>query len=695
MGDATPPLAGEGGDGEIRSVVAKNDTEDDLLNQIGDTLNRRINADNDGSGNNTPELTSASPSIVSDTENAALPEPRLASPALLSGAEIDVISERNDADSGGVDLQIETVPDSSSNRETLLLRIAALTEFLTTEKSHRATLEANLTVVQTKLSDSVSERDACVATIRQLKEDHALFAANGKAHYEKRLQDMSAQMNQVAKQAKDRDQMARNAIEKLKQETGQKLGEMQKQLEAAVREKDLMGVRYAEGETKVIKAENDKEKLQKSLADVTKDKDVLLGKVKTMRDEKVKMQQQVDAKQTELTNLQKEVDRVVENFRQSEQKARWLQGKMASESEGMGELKQKVERLTNALKDAKEEADKSKKHYEGVIREYQRKEEEQETDTTVRAQEKEVKRIIDEQLIQEKEKAELGFKSELEASVKKSADLTSENHSLKTRLKRIEEEKLELVSQLNDLHHELVGKNGTIGQLAEELKGVKTQLSDSERMVKAKEEESVESRRRVDELQGTIDSMKEAYEESHVEVDNYSARNAELLSFTEKVSSKNTQLLSETANLKSQLDAAMREKEQLSKLKMESDVQAAELRTKFDALQTQFDATKTAMKADIATKAEAVTQLQQQLEDEKNEIKVMKKKHAMAIKELSREIQGAAAKKFFEGGHGSGASSDTAATLNSGSRTGSMTSLDNIPGKMREGFLVVKRFFRR
>ena len=212
---------------------------------------------------------------------------------------------------------------------------------------------------------------------------------------------------------------------------------------------------------------------------------------------------------------------------------------------------------------------------------------------------------------------------------------------------------------------------------------MKTQLGDSERMVKVQEEESAECRRRVDELQGTIDSMKEAYEESHVEVDNYSARNAELLSFTEKVSSKNTQLLSETANLRSQLEAATREREELSNLRKESEAKAAELKTKFDALQTQFDATKTAMETDIAAKTEAVTQLQQQLEDEKNEIKVMKKKHAMAIKELSREIQGAAAKKFFEGGgsHGSGASSDTAVTLNSGSRTGSMTSLDNIPGK--------------
>ena len=114
------------------------------------------------------------------------------------------------------------------------------------------------------------------------------------------------------------------------------------------------------------------QKLAKTLTDITKDKDVLLGKVKLMRDEKIKMQQTVDAKQAEMANMQKEVDRVVENYRQSEQKARWLQGKMASETEGMGELKQKVDRLTNALKDAKEDADKSKRHFEDVIREYQK-----------------------------------------------------------------------------------------------------------------------------------------------------------------------------------------------------------------------------------------------------------------------------------------------------------------------------------
>ena len=130
----------------------------------------------------------------------------------------------------------------------------------------------------------------------------------------------------------------------MKQESSQKIADLQKRLEATTKEKDSMVVRYAEGETKVIKAENEKEKLAKSLADLTKDKDVLLGKVKSMRDEKIKMQQQVDAKQVEMANAQKELDRATENLRQSEQKARWLQGKMASETEGTGELKQKVDR---------------------------------------------------------------------------------------------------------------------------------------------------------------------------------------------------------------------------------------------------------------------------------------------------------------------------------------------------------------
>ena len=199
--------------------------------------------------------------------------------------------------------------------------------------------------------------------------------------------------------------------------------------------------------------------------------------------------------------------------------------------------------------------------------------------------------------------------------------------------------------------------------------------------MKLKERDVIAANQKVEDLERSIQSMKEAYEESHVEVDNYSARNAELLSFTEKVSSKNTQLLSETVSLKSQLTSLTKEKDELLKTKKEADDRTNQLKANHEALLTRFETVKKELEGEVTAKTEAAAQLQQQLEDEKNEIKVMKKKHAMAIKELSREIQGASAKKFFEGSHGSGASSDTAATLNSGSRAGSMTSLDNVSGK--------------
>ena len=682
-----------------------NDVEEDLMSLIGDTLGHKQSVET-AKLDSTADVADSVPDATSSPSTPTLkrlcdiaaeisgdsPTPQISLHSEPTVKDGDSATREGDCENSPNHAS-QTLPESSVQKQTPFndspaveedskeSRIAVLEELLSTEKSLRTKTEADMADVQAKLSTSISERDAYLSTIRQLKEDHAVFAANGKAHYEKKLQDVSAQLNHVAKQAKDRDQMARNAIEKLKQESSQKINDMQKKLEVAVREKDLMVVRYAEGETKVIKVENEKEKLAKTLSDITKDKDVLLGKVKLMRDEKVKMQQAVDAKQAEMANMQKEVDRVMENFRQSEQKARWLQGKMAAETEGMGELKLKVERLAAALKDAKEDAEKSKKHYENVIRDYQKKEEEKETDTTVREQEKEVKRIIDEQLIQDKERTETGLKSELETARKKAGEMLAENNSLRTRYKRIEEEKLELVSQLNDVHQELLGKKTTIGQLTEEMQGLENRLTESENLVKMKEGDVVAANQRVEDLERSIQSMKEAYEESHVEVDNYSARNAELLSFTEKVSSKNTQLLSETVSLKSQLTSLTIEKDELLKTKKEADDRTNQLKANHEALLTRFETVKKELEGEVTAKTEAAAQLQQQLEDEKNEIKVMKKKHAMAIKELSREIQGASAKKFFEGSHGSGASSDTAATLNSGSRAGSMTSLDNVSGK--------------
>ena len=155
------------------------------------------------------------------------------------------------------------------------------------------------------------------------------------------------------------------------------------------------------------------------------------------------------------------------------------------------------------------------------------------------------------------------MKGELETERKKSAELSAETNSLKTRYKMIEEEKLELVSQLNDLHQQLIGKTKTIAQLTDDSKAVRARAEEAENLAKRREEEVAAADRRVADLENSIQSMNEAYEESHVEVDNYSARNAELLSFTEKVSSKNSQLLSEASGLKSQLSVVEKEKDKL------------------------------------------------------------------------------------------------------------------------------------
>ena len=686
-------------------VVA--DADDDLMSLIGDTLKHKtdtndveITAKTDAhdvektAKNDDPSASSESSTLQIDAvqKNSAcdnvndslkaFPATRTSNDENPNAASVSVQDEATSpASQKFTDIENGSSVLETDSSNALQKRVKQLEESLSSEKSVRAESEADCVDVRSKLSTAIAERDAYIAQARQLKENHAIFAANGKAHYEKKLEDGANHLNQVVKQAKDRDQAARNVIEKLRQESGQKIVDAQRKLEDAVREKDLMVVRYAEGETKVIKVENEKEKLAKSLADIVKDKEVLLNKVKTMRDEKVKIQQITDAKQTEAVNTQKEVDRLTENLRQSETKTRWLQGKMASDSEGVGEMKLKVDRLTNALKDAKEDAEKSKKQFENIIREYQKKEDEKETCSSEREQEKEVKRIIDEQLIQDKEQAEMGLKTELDLAEKKNAEMAAETNSVKTRLKRVEEEKMELVSQLNDLHQEMVGKKNTIGQLSSELMNVQGKLEESEKRVMANEEEVTRAGRRVEEIEATMQSMKEAYEESHVEVDNYSARNAELLSFTEKVSSKNTQLLSEMTCVKSKLTELEEEKEAMMRVKKAAEGEAIRLREKLKALEAKYGQLKEEMDKDITAKSEMLSALQQQLDDEKNEIKVMKRKHAMAIKELSREIQGSAAKKFFEGSHGSGASSDTAATLNNGSRAGSMTSLDNISGR--------------
>lgn len=669
----------KGGDTDVLTSIVS--PEDELLDLLGDTLGEKIDQCSDP--DHTPDISS---NYTNQSNNFSKNED---CELHLQSSPSSAIQNESICDTNSF-LPNEQSPARPSVNEVLSLRVTELETLLGQEKLSFATLKQDYSNAQSKLSVAITERDAYLIQLKQTRDRCSKLEEDGQAVYDKRLQELSAQLSNVTKQAKDRDQMARNAIANLKQESSQRITELQKQLETATKEKDLMVVRFAEGETKVIMVENEKVKLTKSLSDMTRDREQLLGKVKAMRDEKMKMQQQLDVKQTEVTNIHKEVDRHIENFRQAEQKSRWLQGKMAADSEGTGELKQKIERLNIALKDSKEESDKSKKHYESIIRDYQKKEEEKISDLTVRDQEKEVKRIIDEQLMEDKQKTEVTLKKELESAEQKQKELNSENQTLKQRMKIIEEEKQEIKSQINNIHEELVGKRNSMTQLSETLKSLKHQNDEKEKEICQKRTDLTAAMEKVSELESRINDMKNAYEESHIEVDNYSARNAELLSFTEKVSSKNSQLLSEMSSLKTQLSSVSQEKYELHNVKTEQEECLTKIKSQYGEVITKSNTEKDSFETELKVKKEMIEKLQQEVEDGKNDIKVMKKKHALAIKELNREIHGAASKKLIDGhignSTGSGGSSDTVgggcngnlSTI--GSRTGSMTSLENIAG---------------
>ncbi|KAI3365251.1 hypothetical protein L3Q82_010338, partial [Scortum barcoo] len=448
------------------------------------------------------------------------------------------------------------------------------------------------------------------------------------------IQKLEGRVEELLKELKEsrdklihQDQAAKAALQQIQKEMTYRLEQANKKCDEARQEKEAMVMKYVRGEKEALDLRRDKEGLEKRLREATKEVDRQALRGNQLAQEKGRLQQLYDAKEGEVGRLTREVEKLKEEISSHLIKVKWAQNKLKTEADAHKETKDRLRETTSKLVQAKEETEQIRKNCQDMIRTYQESEElkSNELDAKLRETKGELEKHKQEQTDQlEVHRVKAKELEDLKRSYKEGMD---ELCTLRTKLKCLEDERPRWEDELSKYREIINRQKAEIGRQREKLEEI-TALEDQHESDK---QEITSLREEVDGLTGQMADLQRDVQGSR-------EREAELLGFTEKLSSKNAQLQSESNALQSQLDQLSSSfaelKARLEETSRLLDDESRQLKQE-EALRQQevrgLQEERTALQAEVA-------QLKTRVEELRDELVTQKRKQAVNIKDLTKQL---------------------------------------------------------
>ncbi|XP_072027408.1 coiled-coil domain-containing protein 186-like isoform X2 [Amphiura filiformis] len=481
------------------------------------------------------------------------------------------------------------------------------------------------------------------------------------------LEVVVEQYKQDFQLARDRqiahDHAAKKAISQLQQEMILRIDQVKKLYEEAVKDKENMVIRYAKSEKEVLEQKKVREALEHRLREVTQQSETLHVQIKQLRKELSKLKNSTEVKENESSSRQKEMDQLKEEISSQAIKVKWAQNKLKTELDAHKETKVILTKTEQRLKEAKEETEQIRKNCQEMIKTYQESEEIKSNSLDHKLKEKQVE--LTQHLQEKSDQMELHSAKlrELETLKKRYHDNMAELDSLQVKTKCLEDERLqneELLSKFKELLNSQKEENRRLTKQVDELKALQHKLQD------AKEE--------VKKMETNMSGQKEEYSELETELQSHRQKQIELLQFTEKITAKNTQMNSDNSALSDKVDALSANLKKLKEQMEELQKQHSQVTMELKQEKQYRERESTMLTSKLTEKAKAVEQLSIQLEDARDEMKTLRRKHTANIKDLTRQLQ--QAQKRLDADSKDGSPKDNGSL---GSRTSSCGSLDTLP----------------
>ncbi|KAM8924751.1 coiled-coil domain-containing protein 186 [Pelodytes ibericus] len=503
----------------------------------------------------------------------------------------------------------------------------------------------------------------------------------------KQLEGRIEELNRELKGSRDKlmgqDAAAKNAIQQLHKEMAFRTEQANRKCEEARQEKESMVMKYVRGEKESLDLRKEKETLERKLREANKELEKHSSRIKLLTQEKGRLHQLYETKESETSKLTREIEKLKEEVNSYAIKVKWAHNKLKTELDTHKETKDRLQNTTAKLNQAKEETDQIRRNCQEMIKTYQESEEikSNELDAKLKVTKVELEKQMQEKTNHlEVHQAKIKELDDLKRTFTEGMD---ELRHLRTKVKCLEAERLRTEEELSK-YKELINRQ----------KAEIQNLQDRVKVIDQQEEQHRRDRHEIDTLQDEVSSLSSVISDLQSDVEGSRSRESELLVYTEKLSSKNAHIQSECNALQVQVDkltySEQALKTQLDQLTLTNTELDGKLQTQA-ALRLQEVR---ALQAELENQRALVGSLSTQVEELKDELVTQKRKHAVNLKDLTKQLL-QARKKMDQMENGNyekevssmGSRSSSSGSLNARSsnedrspeNSGSSAAVDNFP----------------
>ncbi|XP_069095414.1 coiled-coil domain-containing protein 186 isoform X1 [Pleurodeles waltl] len=445
---------------------------------------------------------------------------------------------------------------------------------------------------------------------------------------EKRIEELTKELSASKDKLIAQDAAAKNAIQKLQKEMSVRMDQANKKCEEARQEKESMVMKYVRGEKESLDLRKEKELLERRLRDANKEIEKNTNKLKQLTQEKGRLQQLYEMKESETIRLSREIEKLKEEISSYIIKVKWAQNKLKTEIDTHKENIDKLKDTTIKLTQAKEETEQIRRNCQEIIKTYQESEEikSNELDAKLRVTTGELEKQMQEKSSNlEVHHAKIKELDDLKRTFTEGMD---ELRTLRTKVKCLEAERLRTEDELSKYKEIINRQKAEIQNLLDQVKigeQLQEQHQRAEQEVKNFKEEVCSLNTVINDLQKDIEGSRR--------------RESELLVFTEKLTSKNAQIQSETNSLQTQLDKlGYSERDLQGQLEhaKQSNTDLTDRLLKEEQLRQQEAQS---LQFELVSRQKEISTLNTQVEELKDELTTQKRKNAVNLKDLTKQLQ--------------------------------------------------------
>nr|XP_039257894.1 coiled-coil domain-containing protein 186-like [Styela clava] len=580
-------------------------------------------------------------------------------------------SDKNDASSETSSVKTDTDSVESTNEISILTLPNEESFDLNDPKMHTKIIKScrkyfksinDLKESVTKRDNEISNRDSRISKMNS----HIKDLQEKDASLNTKFQGLLQQLEKSREQLKSHDTAARNAIERLRRESDEQIKGLKAKCLAMQKEKESAVMNYARREKELLDAKRIAEATDKRAKEAVREKEKTIVQMKGMKMDLVKMKGAMERLDSGNSQIKKETEKWKEEANSHVIKVKWAQNKLKSETDQHNETKEKLAKALIEIKRAKEEAEQIRKNCQGMIKTYQESEEMKSNSLDSKLKEKEMLLSQQEAKSGELEGIHKQQMDELRKLKQQHKDVMEKNIVMQTRVDCLEKERLKNEETLKS-YEELLNRQKKeallMGQQLKDLQSVSTQLEEKEK--------------EISDMKETLEREQENKESMKSNEENWKTKEEELLEFTSRVSSKNAELASESENLSSKLKTTSDELIESKNLLSSLENELKNVKAKLEVQNQNANVMTSDLTRKLEDKEATVNHLTVQLDEFKDEIRTLKRKHNSSIKDLTRQLHHARKKlEPYESGSFAGGSGPTTEDGSMGSRASSDTSLD-------------------